>query len=564
MNSSDPPSPKPKRFVIKGTLIVAGFAVGQVIYYRDIFTRELDIWKLKEDQVTAELDRLQNAMDQAHADLTKMKTKVTSDMDASHAKIFGVHQMILKDIGLFKEIEAAMKKRLINVEKIVQDVFRRWEIKMRGAPDEIMSEKANDIADVGRRLLRVLTGVSENSLTKLPANSIVFAQRLLPSDTVSLDEKNTIALVTAEGTQNSHSAILARALDIPFVSKIRMNVSALITGTEVIVDGDNGLIIVHPNKEEVKSYPVRISRRIERRRVAVESMKDIALTYEGKSIRVLANVSSFSELKMASQLRADGIGLYRTEPLYMGRPNLPTADELYTQMASALNQAGNREVTLRLLDIGGDKALPFLDVPEMKDASLGLNGVRLLLKHPKLLEIQLHVFLRLSSKYNIKILVPLVSLPRDMKAVSETLEREKEKLRIKEISFDENLQLGAMLETPAALITFDDILKYSDFISIGTNDLVQYVMAASREKTNVADYYEEGNHLILPALKEVITKATKKGKECTLCGELAGNRAFTKRLLQCGVRNFSVQPALIPAIKRKILKLVNSESPVLL
>lgn len=550
----------PKRFIIKGAPIVLGVAIGQVFYYRDIFTRELEIWKLRENQVKAEIDRLKNAMDQAQSDLTDIKVKVTSDMDHSHAEIFGVHQMILKDTGLFKEIEKGLKNRLLNVEKIVQDVFYRWERKIRGVSGPVMSERANDVADVGRRLLRALAGTSENVLAKLPNNSAVFAHRLLPSDTISLDEKHTIAIVTTEGTENSHSAILARALDIPFVSKVDMDLISIASGTNVIVDGDRGWIIANPNKEETKSYPIRISRRLKRRVAAVQKMKGITLTSGGKPIQVLANVSSFGELKMATQLQADGIGLYRTEPFYIGKPNLPTEEELYKQLNITLNQANGMEVTLRLLDIGGDKTLPFLGAPEVKDSALGLNGVRLLLKYPRLLQIQLNAFLRLSAKYKIKVSVPMVSLPRDMKEVREALENEKEALRKKGIAFDENLPLGAMIETPAALMAFDEILAYSNFVSFGTNDLVQYVMAASREKASVAGYYEEGSHLILAALKEAIAKVEQAGKDSSICGELAGNLKFTQDLLDIGLRNFSVQPALIPAVKNRLQALLEAQS----
>lgn len=547
-----------KRSIIRGTPIVAGFAVGRVVYYRDIFTREVEIWKLKENEIKSELRRLQNALDQAHSDLSDTKKKVACDMDAEHAEIFGVHQSILKDSGLLQEIEKGLKKRLLNVEKIVEDVFHRWERKIRGAPGNIMPERANDVADVGRRLLRALVGVSENTLSKLPGQSVIFAPRLLPSDTVSLDKKNTIAIITTEGQANSHSAILARALDIPFISKVKMDLSLAPPRTTVIIDGEKGWIIVNPNYSELRSYPKRIDKRIKQRISTIERIKNIALTFEGKPIRVLANVSSLSELKMAVQYRSDGIGLYRTEPLYMEKSNLPSEQELFAHLNQILNDVRNLEITLRLLDIGGDKTLPFLDVADLKDPALGLNGIRLLLKFPPLLEMQLLVFLRLSHKFKIKVLVPMVTLPQDLMEVRHYLAQAKEKLRNEGIPFDENLPFGAMIETPAALMTFDEILEQSDFVSFGTNDLVQYVMAASREKIEVGKYYEAGNRLILPLIGEAVAKANQMGKECSICGELAGNLKFTQDLLAIGLKNFSVQPSLIPAVKNKLLSLLNS------
>ena len=536
-----------------------GFAVGQAVYYHDVLTRELERWVLREDQVEGELKRLREAIDKVHIDLSNLKSKITNEIDAKHAAIFGAQQLILKDIEIFKDIEKGLKYRLLNAEQIVRDVFLLWEKKMRGTDSHTIQERANDVVDVGRRLLKALTGESESSESNFPFDSVIFAKRLLPSDTASLNVENIKAIVTVEGTQNSHSAILARALDIPFVSKIDVDVSLIPKGTQIIVDGENGKIIVNPNQRELESYPELVRKRFHDRLKVVQRVKDIPMETKGKLIRVSANVSSLSEIKMADVYGADGIGLYRTEPLYMGKVNLPTEEDLYTQLTNALNHVPNQDTSLRLLDIGGDKTLPFLNLVEIKDPAIGLNGVRLLLKYPHLLKMQLRVFLRLSSKFNVKILVPMISLPKDMMDVQRYFSQEKEKLRREGIPFNESLPLGAMIETPAALIVIDELLKLSSFLAIGTNDLVQYVMAAGREKIDVSDYYAAGNHLILNALKEVIHKAEKQGKECSICGELAGNLEFTKVLLGIGLRNFSVQPALIPYVKDKILHLLKCE-----
>jgi len=535
--------------------------VGRVFYYQDILTREIEKRELNEGQVEGEIKRLQKAIDQVHGDLDSLKSKVTYEIDAKHAEIFSAHQLILKDIELFKDIEKNLKYQLLNVEQVVQEVFGRWGEKIRNAKSDAIQERTNDVVDVGRRLLRALIGdVNKNSGSNLSMDSVIFAQRLLPSDTASLNIKNVKAIVTVEGTQNSHSAILARALDIPFVSKIDVDVASLPHGTQVIIDGEKGIIIVNPTPAELKSYPKLIRKRLNDRFKIAQRIKNIPLKTKGKLIRVNANVSSLNDIKMARECGADGIGLYRTEPLYMDSPNFPAEENLYTQLAKALSHVHNQEVTLRLLDIGGDKTLPFLDVVEIKDPALGLNGIRLLLKYPHLLEMQLRVFLRLSAKFNVKISVPMVSLPRDMLEVRRYFLQEKEKLRKEGISFNEGLLLGAMIETPAALMSIDELLDYSDFLNIGTNDLVQYVMAAGREKIEVSDYYEAGNHIVLNALKDVIRKTEERGKECSICGELAGNLKFTKLLLGIGLRNFSVQSALIPYVKYKIIRLSKNEA----
>lgn len=551
----------PDRMVIYGESIVLGFAVGRVFYYQDILTREIEKRELTEGQVEGEIKRLQKAMNLVHGDLDKLKSKVTMEIDAKHAEIFGAHQLILKDIELFKEIEKGLKNQLLNVEQIVQEVFGRWDKKVKDNNSDVIQKRSSDVVDVGRRLLRALTGsANKNSALNLSPNSVIFAQRLLPSDTASFNVKNVRAIVTVEGTQNSHSAILAKALDIPFVSKVVIPIDSLPQGTQVIVDGDKGLIIVNPTPDELKSYPELIQNRVNNRLKIVRRIKNIPLRNNGNLIKVTANVSSLNDIKMARECGADGIGLYRTEPLYMDSQNFPTEEKLYTQLVKALSCVQDLEINLRLLDIGGDKTLPFLDIVKVKDPALGLNGVRLLLKYPRLLKMQLRVFLRLSVKFNVKVSVPMVSLPKDMTDVRCYFLEEKEILRKEGVPFNENLLLGAIIETPAALMMIDEILDHSDFLSIGTNDLVQYIMAASREKIEVSEYYEAGNHLVVSVLKDVIRKAHELGKECSICGELAGNLKFIKLLFDIGLRNFSVQPTFIPYIKYKIIRLTRNKA----
>ncbi len=540
------------RIVITGEPIVAGFAIGRVFYYQDVITRELELLSINENQVEGEVQRLKNALNKAHLDLANLKSQVTSDIDAKHAEIFNVHQMILKDIDLIKEIEKEIENKLLNVEQVVQNVFQRQEQKLRGAKNNIFQERANDVVDVGRRLLKALMGVNKNNLSTLPDNAVIFAQRLLPSDTALLNVKNAKAIVTVEGAQNSHAAILARALDIPFVAKINIPNGHLLSEKQIIVDGEKGEVVINPTPAELKSYPQLIQERLKSKQKIIQEIKDITLKKDDELIRVYANVSSQSEFKMARMFKADGIGLYRTEPFYMGRSDLPNEDELFAKLTKTLNDVSAQNVFLRLLDISGDKTLPFLNFIDLKDPALGLNGIRFLLKYPRLLELQLRVFLRLSAKFNINVVVPMVTLASDMKDVCQYLSQEKEKLTKENLPFNSKIPVGAMIETPAALMSIDELLKYCDFLSFGTNDLVQYVMAAGREKLDVADYYEAGNQLILPALKTAIQKAKELGKECCICGELAGNLKFTEDLLNIGIRNFSVQPSLIPTVKNKI------------
>ncbi|MBF0571110.1 MAG: phosphoenolpyruvate--protein phosphotransferase [Candidatus Omnitrophica bacterium] len=546
--------------VLRGLPIVCGYATGQLVFSRNALLHEYKQKILTEDEVEDELKRIQLAIDKVCGDLTKLKSKVASQIDTKHAEIFESHFLILTDIELFKDIEKDLRGRLLNAEKVVQDVFLRWEKKLRASRSSDISERADDIQDLGRRLLEMLSGVVRREIeVDLPADSVLFAQRLLPSDVVSLDIGKVKAIITEEGTQNSHSSILARALDIPLVSKINFDNILLIPGAKVIVDGKNGQVIINPKEREWEAYTRLIRKKIEYKVNLMQRVKDVPLTMDKRIIKVMANVSSLNDLKMAKKFGADGIGLYRTEVFYLAEKKFPTEEDFYNHLKITLGHLSADTITLRLLDISGDKKLPFWGVVEDANPALGLNGIRLLLKYPRLLEMQLRVFLRLSAEFNVQALVPMVSLSKDMIETRNYLQKEKEKLRHEGLPFNENLALGAMVETPAAILSINELIELSDFISIGTNDLVQYVMAAGRGRDDVADYYEAGNYLILDMLKEVIRKSKVYGKECLMCGELAGDLNFTKDLLKIGLRNFSVQAPRIPYVKDHILSLLRSE-----
>ncbi len=540
---------------MKGVALASGMAAGRAFHYRDILTRKLEIYDLKADQVEGEWRRILRAIEKVEKDLTFVKKGVQREIGSKHAAIFDVHKTILKDLGLLKEIEKELKDRQINAEQIVRDVFRRWEKKLKIADAKEIQEKADDIADIGRRLLRVLTGVEGTILSKLPYRSILFAKRLLPSDTVSLDRKKTLGIVTEQGGQTSHAAVLARALGVPMVSKIDTNLDRVPQGAPTAIDGDTGTVIVYPEKKELIHFGPEMKKRlIEELRLA-KRLAGKPLKIRGRLFTIKANVASPEEVVLAQKYGCEGIGLYRIESLYMLSKSLLSEDYLYEVLAKALKPIQGKEITLRLLDLGGDKTLPYLDLNEKIDSPLGLRGVRLLLKFSNLLETQLKVFLRLSAEFKIRILVPMVSIPEDMTGIRKILDQEKEKLKGAKQPFNEKIPLGAMIETPSAVLALEELIRASDFLSIGTHDLLQYTMAADREQANVASYYEAGKRLILKRLKQIAEKAAEAGIGCELCGELAGNLEFTEELVNCGLENYSVIPHLIPGLKNKLLNL---------
>jgi phosphoenolpyruvate-protein phosphotransferase len=550
-----------KRQVHKGLVLAQGLAVGHAFYYQDILTRELEMHDLAASQLHVELQRVVTAIETVERELGGLKQEVEKQVGQDHAAIFDVHKLILKDMNLIEEVEREMKARMINAEHIVRDIFARWERKLRSSESDVIKDKAEDMADIGRRVLRVLIGIQGSVLVKFSKSSIIFTKRLLPSDTVYLDKKKTRGIVVTEGGLNSHAAVLARAMRIPLIVIADLNLGQIPLGRGVVLDGDHGRLIINPTRHEMSVATAEIRTRRRQETLLLKKEFSHQLHYAGEEVCIRANVSSADDVGVACTYGCQGIGLFRIESLYMFSQKLPDEEGLYQALFQALAPLGRRPVTLRFLDIGGDKTLPYMNLTERDDSVLGLRGVRLLLRHPVLLETQMRVFLRLSQTYQIKMLVPMVSVLQDIVAVRNVLEIQKAILIKSHVRFDEKIHLGSMIETPSAMLALDAILQASDFVSIGTNDLLQYTMAADREKASVADYYAAGNVLITAWIHEIATKSRLAHKECTLCGELAGDLRFTRMIFDGGIRRYSVIPQLIPRVKGEIEKIIRKKSP---
>lgn len=546
-----------KRTVARGIAIAPGVGAGRAYHYRDVLTRDLEIREIEWEEIKDEMARIQRAMKKVEGYLDKIKKNVSRELNSKEASIFAAQKSILNDPVLKMDLERELKEQMVNAEQIVREVFRRWENRFKELENENMREKAADIADLGRHVLQTLIGSEGSPLGDIPQDSILVAKCLLPSDTIHLKAEHVRAIITSEGGRSSHSAILARALNIPLISKLNLPLELIFDNSKIIVDGNHGKAVINAPEKEWSRCIDQSKVEEEKKMTVVRKMKRKSLRKDGQPILIKANISTLEEIRLAKRYHCDGIGLYRLEQIYMQSQILPGEEELYKALTDSLSCfPKNREITVRLLDIGGDKTLPYLNLPEQNESALGLRGIRLLLKYPNLLESQLRVLLRLSGHFNIRILVPMISLPDDMKQVRKSLEGAKRYLRRKKIKFNNQIPVGAMIETPSALLAIDKIIALSDFLSIGTNDLLQYTMAADREKSSVQNYYEAGNRLILKWVKELTQKAKSAGIECAVCGELASDFNFTQDLLRCGIRHFSVTPNNIPYLKSEIAKLV--------
>ena len=537
------------RYEITGTSISGGIAMGKAFLYKDILTREIEFRELKEEEVAGELKRIKNALKNVKKDIVDTRNRVEQVLEKKYADIFDAHSVILNDSQIIKNLEDELRREKLNAEQIVKIVFKRMENRFKVSENPIVRERADDIADLTRRMLRTLTGKDVHVLARLPKGSILVSERLLPSDTVCLNRDNVTAIITEEGSKSSHAALLARSMNVPYIAKTSKTMEDINKNAYLIVDADKGRIIVNPEKKEIHEYEEIIKNKKQLEADTIKNIKNFELRKKDTCIRVMANANSKRDLKQALDHNCDGIGLYRIELIYMGKMVPPNSDELVRLLNDTFSGIGKTEVTLRLLDVGGDKILPYINL-EGNESFLGLRGVRVLLKNPKLLETQLEAFVTLSKKYNLKLLIPMVSLPKEITEVKEILKKYLKN------SKDRKIKIGAMIETPAAVIKIKDILAVADFVSIGSNDLIQYVMAAGRENVSVAEYYDAGAEIILGYIGKIIAEAKKQNKECVLCGELAGDVNYTKKLLDLGLENFSVASVKILQIKHKIAEIL--------
>jgi phosphotransferase system enzyme I (PtsI) len=540
------------RFEIKGLVISPGIAIGKAFVYEDILTRLVDYRELDKEGVVEELKRIKKAIKDVEKDIIKMRDRVTDVLDKKYGDIFDVHRLLLRDPQILIDLETELISEKINAEHIVRNVLERIANRFKTTENIIIRERADDIVDLERRLLHSLSGIGKNVLSAIPPNSIIVASRLLPSDTINLKQINVKAIVTEKGSRTSHSGLLAKSFNIPCITGMDCPKERIKAGSDIIVDSDTGKIIVNPSPNEIHKYRKIINKNRIEQIFIYDKVKNLRLIKNHKKINILANVNSRNDIKKAVEFNCDGIGLYRIEQIYIRRTLPPSEDELFNELNESF-KGFSKGITVRLLDIGGDKTLPYMTKTSELNSFLGLRGIRVLLKNPKILETQLKVFLRLGQRYKVKVLIPMVSMPEEIIKVKEVLRRIIEQFRNKGLEY--NMKLGSMIETPSAVIKIKEILKESDFVSIGSNDLIQYTMASGREDVSVADYYEAGSEVIMESIKTIIKEAKKAKKECFLCGELASDTKYLKALLKIGLENFGVAAARIPQLKNSIAKI---------
>ena len=530
---------------LKGTRISPGLASGTVWVAGDILDCSAEMHRIERHQVDAEMERIRQAFVQVEAELEESARRVSEQIDPSLAEIFRAHRLMLESLLSSNEFEEELRGSGTSAAEAVKRVFRRWEAKFAAIPDETLRQRADDILDLARRVLRQLEGADTFGLAAMPAGSVLLTQRLLPSDVVGLSPRNVQAIVVESLGQGSHAALLTREKGIPTLAGLPGLLSQIRSGDEALVDAFREALIISPNPNTRRDF----DHRLEEYRASLLTCKwqchRPAITRDGQKISVEANLAAHASAEAVVENGADGVGLFRIEQLYFARELPPSEEELFSELQRFLAPLREKPVTIRLLDIGGDKAIPSLRLPFESNPLLGKRGVRLLIDYPQLARTQLKSLLRLSQAQDIRILVPMVTFERDMQQMRELLVAVAHEMGIQNLP-----PLGAMIETPAAALTVGQIARHADFLSVGTNDLTQYTLVAGRDDATVSDYYEDTHPSMLRLLGIIIAEAS--GKPVTICGEMAGRPEVIPMLLEIGFRALSISPPLIPTTKQLI------------
>ena len=534
----------------KGIAASKGYAIGTVVLKEN---DEIIITDEKITDVQGEKERLQNALEQCRAQLTAIKEKALAEMGEEKAAVFDSHIMLLDDPEFTGAMEMEIESNNSNALKAVDSVAQTFLMIFESMEDEYMRERAADIKDVANRIKLNLAGKAMG-LNIEATNTIVVAYDLTPSDTAQLDRSKVVAFLTDIGGRTSHSAIMARTLEIPAVVGLNDITSSVKDGDFIIVDGVEGNVILNPDEATVKEYEAKRDA-YEKEKEELKKLIDVKVkTKSGKRIEVCGNIGKPEDVHKVIENGADGIGLFRTEFLYMDRDDMPSEEEQYEAYKYVLEKMEGKPVVIRTLDIGGDKKLTYLPMPEEMNPFLGYRAIRLCLDRKDIFRVQIRALLRASEYGNLKIMFPMISSLSEFKEAKSFVEECKAELLNEGHKVSDSIEIGIMVEIPAAAVMADELAKHVDFFSIGTNDLIQYTLAADRMSEKVSYLYNPMHPAVLRLIKMTIEGAHSAGKWCGMCGEMAGDETAIPTLVEYGLDEFSMSASSILGAKKIIIE----------
>ena len=542
---------------LRGIPASRGIAIGPAFHFRQ---SKLEFERCTVEDAAAEWARFEAALEVAGQQLGEVYATAKAESGTEEAAIFQAHALMLDDPELLDAVRTAIEEQHVNAETALADTTEMYAQMLEALDDQYLSARAVDVRDVATRVLRILLNASESPTAGLTTPSIILAQDLTPSDTVLLDKSLVLGFCTAEGGATSHTAILARGLGLPAVVGIGPSVRGVRDGTTLVLDGGEGVVLIEPDERTVATYEKQQATAATAVAQARSRAHEPAVTRDGHRVEVAANIGNVEGAQEALEAGAEGVGLLRTEFLYLERSHLPDEEEQYHAYRAIADAFGHRPVILRTLDIGGDKELPYLNLPQEMNPFLGVRAIRLCLAQPDLFKPQLRAALRAGADRNLRIMFPMVATVDEVKKARALLDKCRTQLLAEGQPASEEMEVGIMVEIPTAALLAELLAAEVDFFSIGTNDLAQYTMAADRTNARVAHLATGFQPAVLRLVRDVIAAAHDQNKWVGLCGELAGEPLAIPILLGLGIDELSMNPPAIPQAKQVIRSLTMDEA----
>ena len=533
---------------LQGKGVFGGIAIGEIAFFK----RDSGVVQRKKvEDPQAEIQRFENAKAKAIEELGELYDKAVSEVGESNAMLFQTHQFMLEDLDYVEAIENMIQTQSVNAEYAVSVTGDNFSQMFASMDDDYMRERAADVKDISARVVKILTGAGESGLvTDKPV--ILASDDLAPSETVQLNKDMVLSFVTQGGSTNSHTAILAKTMNIPAIIGIGDALDEKYEGKEAIVDGANGCLIIEPDEETMKEYQAKKQEYLAQQELLQQFRGKETVSLDGQKVKLYANIGNASDIGAVIKNDAAGIGLFRSEFLYLENDNFPTEEEQFKVYKYVAETMGQKQVIIRTLDIGADKQIDYFNLPHEKNPAMGYRAIRICLKQQDIFRTQLRALLRASAFGNIAIMFPMIVALEEVLQIKEIVKSVMAELDASGIPYNKEIQLGIMIETPAAAMISDDLAKEVDFFSVGTNDLTQYTTAVDRQNANLEGFYYPHHKGLLRLIKMAADNAHKNGIWIGICGELGADMEMTEAFLAMGIDELSVSPACVLPLRKKI------------
>lgn len=537
----------------QGKSVYKGIVMGPVVVLKK---NDYQVKRARIEDSEAEVKRVKEAVEVSKKQLGRLYDKAVWEVGEASAAIFEVHQMMLEDEDYLESMENMIRTELVNAEYAAAATGDNFAEMFAAMDDEYMKARSADVKDISERLVRNLSGEGDNDLSSMEP-SVIVADDLSPSETVQMDKEKILAFVTVHGSTNSHTAILARMMNIPALIGVPMDLNGLKTGMTAVVDGFSGQVIFEPEEDVRKETEKRMQEEAEKQKLLEELKGKENVTPDGRKINIYANIGSVGDLGYVMENDAGGIGLFRSEFLYLGRNDFPTEEEQFQAYKQAVQTMAGKKVIIRTLDIGADKQVDYFNLGKEENPALGYRAIRICLKQPEIFKAQLRALFRAAVYGNLSVMYPMITSTEEVEKIYAIVAEVEEELKAQEVQYKIPEQ-GIMIETPAAVMISDRLAEMVDFFSIGTNDLTQYTLAIDRQNEQLDDFYNPHHEAVLRMIRMVVENAHKCGKWAGICGELGADLTLTEQFVRMGVDELSVAPSMILKL-RKIVREMKAE-----